>query len=371
MLATVMKYVSGRVSALGKAWPGAQEYFVDIPQRGVLKALAYPHLVGEGDLGAEVIISSATLDRGLGTGGYAMVVAFPENLMFDASESKGHIVKARYTPQQYMTLGVDEQESPWHHLLADAQSIDGMVVISADLHSALPAAVAGIRSRMAGARIAYVMDDGGCLPAWFSRTCATLKEQGHILGTITARQAFGGDLEAVNIHTALLAAKHVWHADIAIVSQGPGNLGTETRWGFSGTSVGEVINATNALGGRALALVRASGADKRERHQGISHHTMTTLTRVALTPALCPLPPLDSLMGVVDKAIVEKIACQRELLAQVPYLDVIDVDSCGIFEDLATSPVRLSTMGRGLNDDPLSFIAAGVAGRAAADLVMA
>lgn len=371
MLTTVMKYVSGRVSALGKAWPGAQEYFVDVPGRSVVKALGYTHLVGEGAIGADVIISSATLDRGLGTGGYAMVVAFPNSLLFEDAPAKGHIVKARYTPQQYMTLGVDEQESPWHDLLADAESIDGMVVISADLHSALPAAVAGIRGRMPQARIAYVMDDGGCLPAWFSRTCATLKELGHILGTITARQAFGDDLEAVNIHTALLAAKHVWNADIAIVSQGPGNLGTETRWGFSGTSVGEVINATNALGGRAVALVRASGADKRERHQGISHHTITALTRVALTPALCPLPPLASLDDIVDSAIIEKIAKQKELLAGVPYLDVIDVNSRGISKDLATSPVRLSTMGRSLSEDPLSFIAAGVAGRAAVDLVQA
>ena len=56
-------------------------------------------------------------------------------------------------------------------------------------------------------------------------------------------QAFGGDLEAVTLHTGLLAARHVLGADVAVVAQGPGNLGTGTRWGFSGVAAGEAVNA--------------------------------------------------------------------------------------------------------------------------------
>src|SRR5258707_1372148 len=73
-----------------------------------------------------------------------------------------------------------------------------------------------------------------------------------LAGVVTVGQAFGGDLEATNVHGGLLAARHVLGADVAVVAQGPGNLGTGTTWGFSGTAVGEAVNATVALGGRAV-----------------------------------------------------------------------------------------------------------------------
>ena len=77
------------------------------------------------------------------------------------------------------------------------------------------------------------------------------------------------------MHTGLLAARHVLGADLAVVAQGPGNLGTGTRWGFSGVAAGEAVNAVAALGGRPVASLRVSGADPRERHRGISHHSLT------------------------------------------------------------------------------------------------
>ena len=49
-----------------------------------------------------------------------------------------------------------------------------------------------------------------------------------LAGVVTVGQSFGGDLEAVTVHTGLLAARHVLGADLAIVTQGPGNLGTGT-----------------------------------------------------------------------------------------------------------------------------------------------
>ena len=54
-----------------------------------------------------------------------------------------------------------------------------MPVVVADLHSSLPAVLAGLRDAAARApRVAYVMTDGGALPAWFSRTVAGLREAG-------------------------------------------------------------------------------------------------------------------------------------------------------------------------------------------------
>ena len=53
------------------------------------------------------------------------------------------------------------------------------------------------------------------------------------------------------MHTGLLAARHVVGGDVAVVAQGPGNLGTGTRWGYSGVAAGEAVNAADTLGGRA------------------------------------------------------------------------------------------------------------------------
>ncbi len=45
-----------------------------------------------------------------------------------------------------MVLGADDQESGHHELLADADDLGGTPVVVADLHSALPPVVAGIRA---------------------------------------------------------------------------------------------------------------------------------------------------------------------------------------------------------------------------------
>src|SRR6185295_756186 len=81
-------------------------------------------------------------------------------------------------------------------------------------------------------------------------------------------------------HTALLAARLVVGADVAVLAQGPGNLCTGTRWGFSGVAAGEAVNAVAALRGRPVAALRVSEADARERHRGVSHHSQSVLDLV-------------------------------------------------------------------------------------------
>src|SRR6201984_1302274 len=141
------------------------------------------------------------------------------------------------------------------------------------------------------------MQDGGALPAWFSLTCAALKDAGWLAATVTTGQAFGGDLEKVACHPGLRAAGHVLEADIAVVAQGPGNLGTGTRWGFSGVAAGEAVNAVAALGGRPVASLRISDADPRERQRGVSHHSLTAYGRVALARADVVVPALAGEFG--------------------------------------------------------------------------
>src|SRR6201995_2784933 len=268
-----------------------------------IRALAYPALTGSPRVGDRVLLNVTALEAGLGTGGYALVVALPDRLPPDP-EVSGHMVKARYTPLQVMTASADEQGSPYHQRLAAADTVDGMPGVGADLHSALPAVLAGLfdsfRTVAADSpRAAYVMTDGGALPAWFSRTVAGLREAGWLAAAITVGQSFGGDLEAVTVHSGLLAARHAIGADVAIVAQGPGNLGTGTTWGYSGVAAGEAVNAAAVLAGRPVASLRVSFADPRERHQGISHHSLTAYGQVALARADVVIPRLPGPRGSV------------------------------------------------------------------------
>ena len=361
------------MTALRREWAGAAELMVTVDGDSV-RALAYPALVGSPLVGDRVLLNVTALEAGLGTGGYALVVAIPDRLPADSAIT-GHIVKSRYTPLQVMTESADEQGSKYHELLESADSVDGMPVVVADLHSALPAILAGLsgarparteenNSLPAGApglpRVAYVMTDGGALPAWFSRTISGLRAAGWLAATITAGQSFGGDLEAVTVHSGLLAARHAVGADIAVVAQGPGNLGTGTRWGYSGVAAGEAVNAAAALGGRPVASLRVSFADPRPRHQGVSHHSLTAYARVALAPADVVIPELPEPQST-------RLASDVAPLAKRHHLVTVPVD--GLADALRTSPVPLSTMGRPLDEDLEYFLAAAAAGRHAASLL--
>ena len=333
-----------------------------------VRAVAYEALTGVPVAGERVRLEVSALDRALGTGGHAMVSARLDVLPADPPR-EGHLVKARYMPDQVMVTGVDEQGTTHHGLLSQPigdLDLEGMPVVVADLHSSLPAVLAGLRSPDGARqpRVVYVMTDGGALPLAYSRLVAALSEAGWLAGTVTAGQAWGGDIEAVSIHNALLAARHVLHADAAIVIQGPGNLGTETPWGFSGVACGDAVNAIATLGGRPVACLRVSQADARPRHLGISHHSMTAYGRVALAGADVVVPVLEGALGVQVRREAEVLCEPRPGAAQHRLVEV-PVD--GLMELLraaeAETGVKLSTMRRGLDEDTAAFIAAAAAGR--------
>ena len=346
----MIRWRRGEVVARGRSWPGAQELDVDVDGT-VLRALAHPPLVGEPQVGDAVLLNVGALDLGLGTGGYALVVALPDRLPADA-DGPGHLVKARYTPLQAVVQGADEQDAPTHALLAGDGPLPGTPVVVADLHSSLPAALAGLLAARPATRVSYVMTDGGALPLWFSRTVGALRDR--LAGTVTVGQAFGGDLEAVTLHSGLLAAVRVQGAEVVVVTQGPGNLGTGTPWGYSGVAAGEAVNAAAVLGARPVAVLRMSQADPRPRHRGVSHHSTTAYGRVALAAADVVVPA--SFAELVDGAAF-------------PLHRVVEVDDVDLLDVLRPWSPLLSSMGRGLDDDPVAFVAAAAAGRHAAALL--
>ena len=380
-----MMWRDGEVLALRRSWGEAGRRCLELDvkitaapagARGLLagracRAVAYEQLCGRPRPGERVRLEVSALDRGLGTGGHAMVAARLDVLPADPP-ADGHLVKVRYMPDQVMVAGADEQGAAHHDVLSlpiDGLGLDGAPVVVADLHSSLPAIVAGARAGVGDRppRIVYVMTDGGALPLAYSRTAAALRRAGWIAGTVTAGQAWGGDLEAVSIHNALLAARRVLGAEVVVAIQGPGNLGTDTPWGFSGVACGDAVNAVAALGGRPVACLRISQADTRERHRGVSHHSLTAYGRVALAAADVVVPELAGALG-------ERVDAQARWLCGPRVVGArhrrVDVGVEGLREVLAGAEravgVRLSTMGRGLEEDEAAFVAAAAAGRYAA-----
>ncbi len=267
----------------------------------------------------------------------------------------GHIMKLRYTPFQIKILAVEEQSNPHHGKISDFKNLNKMPVMIGSLHSKLAPAALGYKLMKPKGKLVYIMTDGGALPLAFSKTVPVLKEQGLIDGTITVGHAYGGDYEAVNVYSGLIAAKEVLGADAVIICMGPGVVGTGTKWGFTGIEQGDIINAVNILKGRAIAIPRITFKDKRDRHKGLSHHTLTILEKVALQPAEVCLPMLPK---EENDYLKEQIRERR--LDDLHTFVTIDAEKVLDYADHLNIP--FSTMGRSVQEERYYFLAAGAAG---------
>ena len=132
------------------------------------------------------------------------------------------------------------------------------------------------------------------------------------------------------MHSGLPTGRHAVGADVAVVTQGPGNLGTGTRWGYSGVAAGEAVNAAAALVGLPVVSLRVSFADPRERHRGVSHHSLTAYGRVALARSRVAISALPEPQGT-------RVAAEAAPLASRQDLVTVPVD--GLAEPLRASPV--------------------------------
>lgn len=335
--------------------PGLTE--IQVEQAGVLqKAMNYDQMTGPVKAGDVVILNTTAVQMGLGTGGYHFVMANLANLQVDAQEA-GHVMKMRYAPHQVKVLTVEEQGSPYRQEMEDFESLKGMPVVIGTLHSQLPLAAVGVK--LAGLdklKVAYIMTDGAALPVAFSKLVRELKTKGLIDSTITIGHAFGGDYEAVNIYTGLIAAKEVAKADVAIVTMGPGILGTGTEYGFSGVEQGTVINAVNTLGGKPIVIPRISFADPRERHVGVSHHTLTVLDKIALTSGIVCVPDMDPVKNNYVQKQFHRLGINTR-----HRIEVLD-GWPAVRAAQEKYSLRVTTMGRRIEEDQEFFLAAGAAG---------
>lgn len=317
------------------------------------KLLAYNYLSLGGPIaeGQQVLVNTTGVELGLGTGGTVFVVPCDP---YDDNNVFGHLIKARYTPLQVVVDTCEEQDSPYHEVLREAKSIEGMPVVCCELHSQVPLVAAAIKQRSPETRVAFVMDDSAALPLAFSELIRQSNKAGLIDVTISSGQAFGGQYEAVNLYSALLIAHLVNKADIAVVAPGPGIAGTGTFFGHSGIAQGEALNAVTVLGGTPIAALRLSWQDTRPRHQGLSHHSQTVLEQICLTPVSAPIPGnLPYCKGEQLQPILARL--QREKRHYFPLVEAsfLDIDLRG---------VPVTTMGRTRSEDPEFFSAAFAAG---------
>ena len=309
------------------------------------RAINYPALTGPAFVGDDVLLNTTAQTLKLGTGGYDFVSAnltrtLPKPTGAEADADAGHIIKGRYLPCQTAVLTLEEQAQ---HADVWERDLEGFPVLVGQLHSQIAPAAAGLF--LSGRRkVSYVMTDGAALPLAFSHLVRDLKAAHLLHETITCGQAWGGDYETVTLHSALLAAKHILGCDAALVCQGPGQAGTGTKYGFSGIEQAQNLDIVKALGGSAIAIVRMSSADGRERHRGISHHTRTTLD-LAYSRCIVPLPT------GTDEATLP------------PGHSVLFVEGAQAALDLlAQRQVPVTSMGRTPAEDPAFFLAAAAAG---------
>lgn len=324
------------------------------------KAICYKSYVPDIFEADDVLLNTTANELNLGTGGYDFVIA---NLSRPEVSSKvsGHIIKMPYTPMQLECLSVEEQSSEFHKTFENIESLDGMSVIVGSLHSQLAPIAAMINLLNSDLKVAYIMTDGAALPISFSKTVKELS--GCLEKTITCGNAFGGDIEAVNIYTALLAAKYVAHADIAIVIMGPGVKGTGTKFGFSAIEQGWILDAVNNLNGYPIFAPRIHFKDTRDRHKGLSHHSLTVLSKIATTPA-------NIVISKTTSEIQDFIHNQLGWVLDKRKHNLHIIDGSRTKEALDNLGIKPMTMGRGYEEEKEFFETAGAAGVKAVEIVM-
>ncbi len=345
---------TGKVLRLLVERSGLQRVEVDLGD-GPERAYVLPQLTGDVAVGDRVVVNTTAVELGLGTGGWHVVHWNLERTAW-SERGPGHVIKGRYTSLQ-TDVGSTEE-----HLeaLADVESVDGMPVVAAALHSQVPAVAVAIKAAAPAARVVYVMSDGAGLPLALSDLVAALRDRGLLDATVTYGHAFGGDYEAVSVFSALAVARHVAAADVAVVAMGPGIVGTNTRLGFSGLEIGPVLDAAVALQGVPIAALRVSFADARERHVGLSHHSATALRLACRERVLVPVPCVGGTEEARLRADLEAAGIDR-------LHDLVDVEAPDVLGLFARYGLEITSMGRPASADPVLFQAAAAAGVVAID----
>jgi Protein of unknown function (DUF3866) len=320
----------GRVTTIRERHEGLVRLEVD-----GAPCVAYPEATGPVALDDDVLVNVQARELELGSGGFDVLYANLTRGLGLPPEEGAHVIKLPYAPGQFAAIHAEEGAEL-------AAELGGMPVVCCTLHSQLAAACAGLGE---GLRVAYVQLEGGALPLGLSDTVRALCERGLLSTTVSQGACFGGEVECVNVASALAWAAGAGH-EAVVCAVGPGIVGTGSRLGHGGVAAAAAASFAHALGGSPVLAVRVSSADERERHRGVSHHTRAVIE-------LC--------CGEV------KIAWPRGLEAPewLEQPEAVDTDGW----EQACTGLPLSHMGRGPDEEPWFFAAAFAAGRLARALL--
>ncbi len=318
------------------------------------RAWADAGMVGEAEVGDEVIVNTAAIDLGLGSGGFDVVhVNLTRGLAGGETPEGVHVMKLNYSSLQHAVDPIEATaDSP-------ARPARPMPVLVLPMHGHLAPAAWAAQEAQGGLRVGFIQSGGGGLPGSLSGDVRELRARGLLCEHVTVSPSFGGEVEAISLTGALHAAATERGWDAAIVGPGPGILGSATRYGHGGMAALEGAHAALGLGLPTIVSPRMSASDPRPRHLGLSHHTRSVLElllggiELPLPSGLTGLWPEEA--GSSERAIGEATAGLH--LAREQRVDL---------RGYATSGLPTRTMGRDLVDDELFFAAPLAAGAALA-----
>jgi hypothetical protein len=318
----------GRVTAVSERAEGLVRLEVD-----GRACLAYPRLTGPVALDDDVVVNTQAVELGLGSGGFDVLHANLTRGLGLAVERGAHVMKLPYTSLQHAVRHGEEEGEV-------GEPLAGLPIVCCTLHSQVAPVCAGIGP---GQRIAYVQLAGGALPVSLSDTVRTLRTRELVATSVAVGACVDGDVACVNATSALVwCSAHAYQ--VVVCAVGPGIVGTGSRFGHGSLAVTEAIVSARALGGRLILAARASEADPRERHRGLSHHTLAVLAITGAVEIAWPAERRDDLPAELrNQAQLVETAGWREACSDLP----------------------LAHMGRGPDEDALFFEAAFAAGRLA------
>lgn len=298
--------------------------------------------------GNKVILNTTATRLNLGTGGYDFVICIlSESCSSFEDERSSHLIKLNYTPYQFSIPVVEETED-YLEALRQFEKFKKLKssVAALSIHSHLLPFLLGLKSRNPDVKTAVVLDDSNCLPAFLSSVLNYIKDNMLADAVITVGQAFGGTHEAINHASAFIYASFALKASIIVTAPGFGLKGTGSRFGHSAIKTAEVLFYADNLGARPYLVPRISFADSRERHYGLSHHTVE-IAELKKSGFHLLVPEINHEAGHL---IFEKAAAFKELVLSFSFDEQIALSKLKSHENM------LKSMGRGLKDDPYFFI---------------
>ncbi|SFL69271.1 DUF3866 family protein [Salibacterium qingdaonense] len=282
----------------------------------------------------------------LGTGGWDIVLSTEhDNYILPG---RGHIMKARYTPFQHSVHSVDDPHHPDYGIFQQSFSLKQFPVLLAELHSMLPILLGAVSMENDRLNIGVVLSDEASLAAGLSDHMMEWKQRSNVW-VVTAGQAFGGCMEAVNVVNAMQWLVLKKRVDLLILSMGPGTTGTNTPYGFSGMALAEWANLIGSLEGMPFWVPRLSFHTTRERHYGLSYHTLTPLHSFTYARSTLVLPSMEGQKRAYVKQQLPPLYTKEHVIIAEENID----SWCeNWLEWYQSNGKKVISMGTGVTSDP-------------------